>query len=259
VGYLEGACGSVRALDTEDPNSLISRLRALNGPEAEIVPGPLPQGPEGKRGAWCWGGGGNILVFGLPTVDRPEKVVRILKLLNELVINEALFVESKVGKQGLHWDYSDPEIGKSSGIRMLPPFDLPQSAKREAIVTSGDLGGGGVFSPNCGDPAIYNKYRRPAAIAYIKTHRLEELRIRDIFMKPDVVPSAGELLSDLLNFQETSFAQIIRGDKDLDYFDHFVEEWYLRGGQRLTEEANHLLAARNRIYEAVGVPGAGEM
>ena len=254
TGYLEGGCGSIRNLDPNDPNSLISKLRALSGHDAEIAPGPLPIGPDGKRGAWCWGGGGNIVVFGLPTVNDPAKVVRLLKLLNELVINEALFVESKVGERGLHWDYVDPLIGKSDGIKMLPPFDTPQMARREAITTSGDLGGGGVFSPNCGDPKIYNKYRKPEEQEFIEKYKLEEYRIRDIFMKPDVVPSAGELLSDLRNYQETTFAEIIRGEKSLDDFDTFVEEWYRRGGDRLTQEANELLVARNRIFEAVGVP-----
>lgn len=254
IGYLEGGCYSIYSLDDKDPMSLISRLRKLNGPTAEIAPGPLPIGPGGKRGAWCWGGGGNIVVFGTPTVKNPGKVVRILKMLNELVVNEELFVESKAGKRGLHWDYADPAVGKSAGIRMLPPYDLPQVARREAIVTSRDLGGGGVFSPNCGDPKIYNKYRTPEELEFVEKYRLVEYRIRDIFMKPDVVPSAGELLSDLRNFQETTYAEIIRGEKDLDHFEQFVAEWNRRGGARLTQEANDLLAARNRIYKAVGVP-----
>ena len=253
TGYFESGCHSVRCLDANDPQSLISKLRALNGTNADIVPAPLPIGPDGKRGAWCWGGGGNVQVFGMPTARNPEKVVRLLKMLNALVTNEELFVESKVGKRGLHWDYVDPSIGKASGIRMIPPYNLPHVAKREAIVTSGDLGGGGVFSPNCGDPGIYNKYRTPDELEFIKKYRLVEYRIRDIFMKPDVVPSAGELLTDLRNFQETTYAEIIRGEKGLDYFDWFVEEWNRRGGARLTQEANDLLAARDRIYKAVGV------
>jgi putative aldouronate transport system substrate-binding protein len=259
TGYLEGGCWSVRRLDANDPMSLIGRLRALNGPKAEIVPGPLPIGPTGKRGAWCWGGGGNIQVFGAPTMRDPAKVVRLLKMLNELVINEELFVGSKVGKRGLHWDYADRAVGKASGIRLLAPYNLPHAAKREAIVISGDLGEGGFFSPNCGDPGIYCKYRTPEELEFVRKYKLVECRIRDIFMKPDVVPSAGELLADLRNFQETTYAEIMRGEKDLDYFDRFVEEWKKRGGARLTREANELLAARDRIYKSVAVPAGQGM
>ncbi len=258
-GYFEGGCYSVRSLDANDPTSLISRLRVLCGPEAEIVPAPLPIGPDGRRGAWCWGGGGNILVFGAPTAKDPAKVVRLLRLLDALVTDEDLFVESKVGNRGLHWDYAAPARGKASGIRMLPPYDLPHVAKREAIVNAGELGAGGFFSPNCGDPRIYNKYRTPEELEFIQSYKLVEYRIRDIFMKPDVVPSAGELLGNLRNFQETTYAEIIRGEKDLDYFDRFVEQWNQRGGAQLTREANELLAARNRIYKAVGVPAGQGM
>lgn len=254
TGYLEGGCGSIRNLDEKEPMSLVSRVRQICGPEAEIAPGPLPIGPQGKRGAWCWGGGGNVEVFGLPTAQNPARVVRLLKMFNELVVNEELFVESKVGKRGLHWELKDPAAGKSGGIRMLPPYDLPAAARREAIVPAGgDLGGGGVFSPNCGDPRIYNRYRTPEELAFIDKYRLVEFRIRDIFMKPDVVPSAGELLSDLRNFQETTYAEIIRGEKPLEYFDQFVAEWNRRGGAKLTREANELLAVRNQIYRQVGV------
>ncbi len=259
IGYLEDGCRSVRALDTADSRSLLARLRQLNGPGAQLAPGPPPIGPDGKRGAWCWGGGGNVLVFGRPTVAHPAKVVRLLKMFNALAVNEDLFVESKIGKRGLHWDFVDPAVGKASGIRFLAPYDSPHAARREAIVPSTDLGGGGFFSPNCGDPAIYNKYRTPEEVAFVATHRLVELRIRDIFMKPDVVPSAGELLGDLRNFQETTYAEIIRGEKELEDFDAFVAEWNRRGGAVLTREANELLAVRRRIYAQVGVrEGPGE-
>lgn len=254
TGYRESAGLQARNFDAADPASLAARLRVLSGPGAEIVPGRFPLGPEGKRGAWCWGGGGNIVVFGTPTARNPAKVVRLLKLLNELVVNENLFMESKVGKRGLHWDYVDPVVGKASGIRLLPPFDVPSMAKREAISAGAYLNGNAVFSPNCGDPAIYNRYRSREELAFIETYRPVKYRIRDIFMKPDVVPSAGELLAELQNFQETTFAEIIRGEKSLDAFDRFVGEWFARGGARLTQEANALLGERNRIYDRVGVP-----
>jgi putative aldouronate transport system substrate-binding protein len=253
IGYLSDGVGSVRALDKTKPRSLVSQLQLLSGPGAEVVAGPPPRGPAGEQGAWCWGGGGNVIVFGRPTVDSPEKVVRLLKLFNELVVNEELFVESKIGKRGLHWDLMDPAVGKSSGIRILPPYDIPHRAKREALMGSDNLGGGWVFSPNCGDPAIYNKYREPHELAFIRDNRLVELRIRDIFMKPDVVPSAGLLFADLRVFQETVYAEIIRGEKPLDYFDTFVAEWNRRGGDVLTREANELLKIRSEIYRKVGV------
>jgi hypothetical protein len=50
----------------------------------------------------------------------------------------------------------------------------------------------------------------------------------------------------------TTFAEIIRGDKPIVYFDTFVENWQARGGRRMTEEATTLLRVKREIYRRVG-------
>jgi hypothetical protein len=51
----------------------------------------------------------------------------------------------------------------------------------------------------------------------------------------------------------TVYAEIIRGDKSLEAFDAFVEEWHSRGGEVMTKEANDMYRMRETIYRQVGV------
>ena len=253
IGYL--GTGGFNDLDTSNPNSVICKLRLLcNKPDAELALGHFPKGPRGECGSWCWGGVGNIWVFGRQVADHPEKAVRILKMLEAVTTNETLFVESKIGRRGIHWEYIDPAVGKEAGIRYLPPYDQPQVARREVLPSTPDLAGGAFFNlSNCGDPAIYNQYRPRGLVESLDTYQNPKYGIKDILGKSDAVPSAGVYLKNLRDYQQAVFAQIIRGDVGLDTFDAFVKGWYERGGARLTKEANELMQARNRIYSRMGV------
>ena len=44
-----------------------------------------------------------------------------------------------------------------------------------------------------------------------------------------------EIPQELQELEQESFLQIIVGEKPLDYFDVFVEQWYEKGGEELTE------------------------
>lgn len=255
IGYLSGGAAD---LEPEKPTSLTSKTRALcNAPNAELLSGVFPRGPGGKRGSWCWGGVGNIWVLGRQVADHPEKAIRILKMLEAVTTNETFFVESKIGRRGLHWDYVDPAAGKEGGIRYLPPYDQPQIARREVLPGTPDLAGGTFFNlANCGDPAFYNQYRSRKYVDYLYTCQNPTFGIRDILGKADVMPSAGRYLKGLRSYQEAFFAQIIRGTRGLETFDDFVTGWYDRGGTLLTREANDLMKARNRIFAQMGVEGS---
>ena len=45
-------------------------------------------------------------------------------------------------------------------------------------------------------------------------------------------------MMDLRNWQLTVFAEIIRGERELDAFDDYVTTWLERGGEAMTEQAN---------------------
>ena len=45
----------------------------------------------------------------------------------------------------------------------------------------------------------------------------------------------------------------MRGDRELDYFDTFVEQWMALGGAEMLQEAQELLEIRDEIFQRVGV------
>lgn len=53
--------------------------------------------------------------------------------------------------------------------------------------------------------------------------------------------SMAELKPALESLEDAMILQIITGDKDLDYFDEFVEQWKSIGGDKLTEEVQTLV------------------
>ena len=92
-------------------------------------------------------------------------------------------------------------------------------------------------------------------LAFNHAYRKPEWARKDVLGKPDAVPSAGRRLLDLRNYQMTVFAEIIRGDREVAYFDTFVREWLQRGGSQMTREATRLLETKKRVYRSVGASG----
>lgn len=232
--------------DPHSPGSYVSILAKLD-PQARIVPAKYPAGPGGQRGGRVWGPGGNAVSFGRHLADRPEKVLRVLRMLNEMIADEELHLQVHYGKRGLHWDYVDPEQGPPSGIRFLPPYDDANVRNREVIVP--------FFAPLGRTWALEDKYLAREALAFRKQHQPPELGLVDCLGKPDVVPSSARYLARLRNLQLVTFGKIIRGDLPLRAFDDFVAQWYEEGGRTLTQEANELLRVKEDIYRRMGVEG----
>lgn len=245
IGYLFNY-GEPRHLDREDPNSLASTLAQLQ-PSAELAVGNFVVGPDGHRGARIWGAGGHIIMFGAHLARTPEKVLRVLKMFNAFVTDKDLFVAAVAGKRGEHWEHE-----AKRGIYLLPPYDQRMTAQRNLLWIKFDVCRG--FYAPMGAPIEWVDEFMPADEAPFRArYRKQEWGLKDIFGKPDVVPSSGEYLNDLREMQKTVFAEIIRGDRDLSYFDTFVRNWKAQGGDILLEEARRLRRAQKDIYRKMGV------
>ena len=248
AGFRSGAT----FIDTFDPTNSRSTVTVMNklDPNAELAASAYPRGSNGSSGIKIWGTGGNILAFGRQVEQHPEKVIRVLKILDRISMDEKLYMQASRGRHGVHWDYRVPDTGEpgtgpSSGIRYLPPYDDVNVYKQEVLGSF--FGGGGL------DPDIEDKYTWVKEIQFRSRYRDPAFGVTDLFGKVDIMPSAKRYFADLSNWQQTIFAEIIRGDRDLDYFETFREEWHRRGGSVLTEEANELRQVKNQIYDMMGV------
>ena len=72
------------------------------------------------------------------------------------------------------------------------------------------------------------------------------------------MPSSGRYLGDLVNYQMTTFIEMVIGKRDVEEFDSFVAEWRRRGGDVILEQANEMSKQIQTIYDLVGAKKGGE-
>ncbi|MEI8196723.1 MAG: hypothetical protein WCI73_12565 [Phycisphaerae bacterium] len=239
--------------DLTNPNSFYSKMRQIY-PTAELAPSAALIGPDGKHHGRVWGGGGNIVWFGAKVAQHPEKVIRVLRMFEAYAIDPQLYIESRMGKRGLHWEWSPQR-----GIYMLPPYDQPEADTRNLIAVRALEVGFGFYSC-CSAPSEFTRALLPAGKeAFRQRYGNPEWGIQSAIGKSDTAESAGDYLEDLWQYQMTNYIQFIRGDRPLREFDDYVKEWNQRGGAQMTHEANAKYRELQKISRLVGAddPGGG--
>ena len=238
--------GSYETFDRRNKASMVSVISELH-PQAALAPGRFPAGPAGHRGTRIWSNAAHVFAFGAHLAQTPEKVIRMLKIFEALATDEQLFLASRMGEEGTHWEFDD-----DLGLQLVPPYDERNAAQKHALNLVLNAASG-FFSPCAIRPEIADKYLATAHLEYRSTYQKPEWGIADVFGKVDVVPSSIKYLRDLRNLQMTVYAEIVRGDRELDYFDTFVEQWMTLGGAEMLVEAQELLQTRDEIFQRVGV------
>jgi putative aldouronate transport system substrate-binding protein len=233
-----------REYDLTNPNSLYGRIRSFN-PSAEITPAPPLRDTQGRRRGRTWGGAGHILQFGCQLEQEPEKVFRVLDMMETITRSESLYMTTRFGVRGSQWEYKP---GK--GMALIPPYENNKTLQEAELLVPQI--GTCFFYPSTLEPAYDNQYMIPPIIEFDETYRKTAWGLMNVLGKSDVVPSAGRYLGDLRNYQTTVFLGIILGQRDLSDFDKFVDEWYRRGGDILTREANETYKTMRSIWKRVG-------
>lgn len=247
-GYIAHA-SAVTDDDTANPNSIISKMKGLGANPALAFSAP-PKGPGGQ-GRFAWGAIGNAVSFGKQCATQPEKVERILKLLNDSLTNEEQFVLTKAGQEGVTYKFNDATVGKSSGITALDPYTDKNTANANCLQY--DLTYVSFFNPTGGDMDILGKYLTKKQKDAYNVYQKPEYGISDYFMKPDMEPSAGTYILNLRNSELNAMAQIIRGEKPVSYWDEYIKTWKSQGGDILSSEAQTLGDTAEKIYAQLGI------
>ena len=246
IGYIY-YFGRYDFIDPENPGGMVHRLKEISG--GTVAVGHFPEGPKGHRGGRIQGGAAGGKVFGPQVAERPELVVRFIQMADRIVTDQDLSARLIIGERGTHWEYLDPEQG-AGGYRYLPPYD--DSGQRSKALLAGGGFRDNFFSNGYVPLALWDRYTDPEVLAFRKRYRRPEWGMISA-VPSGILPSYSTYMLDLIRMQQTRFIEFISGVRSLDQFDAFVEEWYARGGDILTAEANEIWKLRDMIYAEMGV------
>lgn len=248
TGYLNFP-GWFRGFRTDLSTSIAYKMARLQ-PGARIAPAVPPIGPQGRRGGRVAGGAQSILAFGPQLRDEPEKLARILQLIERLASEEQFFMAARVGERGLHWEWTAEQ-----GLMLLPPYKGDTTrTQRELLASDPDVTASwGYFTP-FGRPDLAEKWQAAAERTFNASFRRREWALQGALIRPEIVAGAEDLLGDLVQLQSTYYSEIIQLRRPLEDFEHFVELWYRNGGRVLTENAQQLFEEKKQILARTALP-----
>lgn len=211
--------------DTKSENFL--ELQKVNPQAAEtLAHGIPPVGPGGKSGVLAPSEVNTILLgFGKQVEQEPDKMAKMLQILDALNGTYEDYLTSIFGLKGEHWDYS---------TEGFPGFINDFDAKKLTEM-------GVVLNPF--EPRDYAIERAKPRFDWAEENKYDVGGINDKLLSP--LASDGKYKEELKKIEEEAFIRIITGDKPLDHFDEFVAKWRSSGGDQLEKEANEWYASMN--------------
>jgi putative aldouronate transport system substrate-binding protein len=236
---------SVLNFDRDNQSSLVSMIE-YKYPEAKVVASPPPLGKNGESGTHVWGAGSlSMVVFGKHLANNPEKIIRILKVMESNLVNDKLYRKTKYGEQGIHWDWNKNE----GGIKFLPPYETKDARRAEGLIDCVPFLSNNAFLSPAGSPDYFSKYISGNEKSWLKKNCRPEWGRSDIFRTATNIKDADLYMDDLIELQQVAYVQIITGKKPIEYFDEFVEKWYDSGGDVMLKNAKETYIVNKNIVQ----------
>lgn len=210
--------------------SNLEKLKSSNE-NAELCFAYPPEGNDGKIGSYMWGPRTNFVGFGKQMSTKPETLNKILNILDDLCYDEELFVRERWGVLGKHYEYIEAENGGELDLAYIEPYSDLNVRKKAGL--------GGFFNlfkgtPSTGITNIPENVDVDMSIITIESKECEDVLLR-MFLPSDI-----ELQEKLDEFKSVSYSKFIIGERSLEEWDSFVNEFMAMGGAQLTKEAQIL-------------------
>ncbi|MBE5782880.1 MAG: hypothetical protein E7329_06125 [Clostridiales bacterium] len=214
----------------------VRTFAAQNSYEDQFIIGYNPTGFEGKyekfQGGDSWGKTtSEAVVFSYKLKDDPAKLVRILKVINDLGSNYDTW--ARIYKWDLNvFDTNCYEYDELMGY--MPVNDYARDT------TYGDTHTN-MF--NTLQPPHFKAKVEPARYGWANEMPMFHTGGYSRVLLPVTTAAQVEYSGDLTKLRETVFMEVITGKKTLEDYDKFVKDWYARGGEQWTKEANEWWSA----------------
>lgn len=180
-----------------------------------------PKGPDGKSGV-----AQPAIISGIfegiskNLEKEPDKLGKILLMFEDLVSSFDNFIIARQGIEGKHWEWQN-----NMPIRKDPYTDGKELSKIGAMPVMT------IFTPY-----EYESKLLPLRIQFANENKYNVGGIRNELLA--TLESQAKYKAELDKIREEAYVSIIIGDKPIDYFDTFVEQWNKSGGKQLETEAN---------------------
>ncbi len=246
--------GYISRVSYQDEGSPISQINTLRQvvPEAGYTYTLAPKGPEGLRGQRIWGLACHVVSFG-NTEQYGVAVPRILKMIDGMFTDDALYTELRLGKEGVHWTQGD----KAHSTGMYPyemTADYLDGAQQRHAGLSVGFSSPSFFTCVAPKKELYMDNMTDSYRSWLENYTSEDSALADVFYKVEIVPSSADYLVDLRNKQMKLMSDIIQGTKTADsYLPEFTEMWNNGGGDVMLEEAKAQGDVLNAMYKDLGI------
>ncbi|AZN41076.1 type 2 periplasmic-binding domain-containing protein [Paenibacillus albus] len=227
--YAQGAYAmttkGIDGITSPNPDS----LQKVN-PDVQYDFTKAPTGANGEQGVWSWGKRQNFIAFSAKLKDQPEKVNKILEIMNAVATDDSLFLTTHYGEEGKSYKLDN-------GIPVvIPPYDNDKSPESNALGTGGP--NGGLFGP-FGSIDIVKKFTNPQMVDAWQTYYAGKPDV--LFMLP--LPSTASTDQRIQDKWNETFIKIVIGEAPISAYDDFLKWFDANGGKQLTKEANDLYTA----------------
>ncbi|WP_166242625.1 extracellular solute-binding protein [Paenibacillus turpanensis] len=189
-------------------------------PQARIQFGQPFSGPDGKRGSKAYDMLMSFTAIGANAVKEPGKMEMILSILDYVSANPDPDIRTSMiqGVQGKHWKWADDT---KKDFIVLPPYENMFSYQNKIGANIG------MVVPS-----------KPTARReqWASTLGLEQDGIYNAL--EIATPSLIKNRTELTKLKNAAYFSIITGEKPLEHFNDFVEQFMAAGGAQVLQEAN---------------------
>ena len=207
------------SMDFYEPGNMGQCMREFKklDPNARVIIGPAPIGPEGKSGTEEWAPIGRITFFTSEITKDQRKLDAYLSLLEELYADPSFALLLEYGEEGI--DYESTPYGLS---------------RLTDVLTLRKKGGIQFGNGNTVPFAMENRKAQHDFATSVTGNGYPRISV-------PAVPEYSSVIATLDTLAEQAYFDIITGAKPVDYFDTFVQQWNAAGGK----------AAEDAVREAV--------
>ena len=195
---------------------------------SELVHGTPVTGPDGK----CGSRGDPLqhphqVGFGIQLEDELDKMAKIMTMYEYWTSDTDHYFESRSGIKDEMWHFNEDGVPVSD-------FDAWKEKNKKPDETLSGVGAATVLEPFL--LSSYDKLQNKYLYDWAVENKYDKDLIRSkLFV---ALPSAGTYQTELDKMEDEAYIAIITGDKPVDYFDTFVEEYKKSGYEKLEKEAN---------------------